>query len=58
MRPRAEREALLERQRAMLARGDMSDEEKAEFACLQRQKDHEAWLRIRPQQQLELPEAH
>lgn len=56
MPTRAQREEVLRREREALKRGDLSPEEKAAFASEQRRKDAEAWRRIRPQPQLELPE--
>lgn len=49
MPTRSHREAVVQRQREALARGDMSPEEKAEFASQQAAKDREAWLRRRPE---------
>lgn len=58
MRPRAEREAVLERQRAMLSRGDLTPEERVEFDCSRAWEMRQAELRRHPQPQLDLPEPH
>lgn len=49
MPSRAHMEAVVQRQCEALARGDMSPEEKAEFASQQKAQDHAAWLRKRPE---------
>jgi len=49
MPSRAHMEAVVQRQREALARGDMSPEEKAEFASQQAAQDRAAWLRRHPE---------
>lgn len=54
-RSKEEREAVLSLCRADLEKGPLSPAELANFRSQQARKDHEAWLRIRPIAQLELP---
>lgn len=54
---RAQREAILQREREALRRGPMSREERIEFDCQRAWEMHQAERRRQPEPQLELPEA-
>jgi hypothetical protein len=49
MSTRAHREAVVRRERELLSRGPMSDEEEATFASQQAAQDRAAWLRRHPE---------
>lgn len=57
MPSQAHREAVLQRERELLRRGDLTLEERVEFDCSRAWEMRQAELRRQPQQQLELPEA-
>lgn len=56
MPSRAQREAILQRERERLARGDLTPEERVEFDCSRAWEMRKAEQRRAPQPQLELPE--
>lgn len=57
MTTRAQREAILQRERERYSRGPMTDEERVEYDHQRAWEMHRAELRRNPQPQLELVEA-